>query len=217
MDAAQGSARPRARLAAAGFTVLAALSLACPPPAKPPTDDYVPPPAPKSLGNAPGTPIDRNKVIELGRSQSYDENPGSSDESILDGGVRAIIEPQEGVWQLDTAALDQGVVIGRFRNRGEATLKRLGLIPHGITYWFVYRGEKGLTSAFIADTSVSDFDVHDRAVTIHKPSRPWRQAVAQWQLNDVLRKEMGLGALGVEGGSSPWIACVRNGCCKLTD
>jgi hypothetical protein len=132
--------------------------------------------------------------------------------------VRAIIEPEEGVWRLDSTALIQGVVVGRFRNRSDVPLKRLGLIPRGTTYWFISMGEKGLTSAFIADTSVGGYDVVGAATMIHRPSRPWRQSVAQWQLPDVLRKEMGLGALGAMGvdkGSGPWIACMTLGCCKL--
>jgi hypothetical protein len=193
-------------------------ALGCERPAQTPDDGYVPPPAPKPLGLAPGAAIDRNKIIEVGRSQHYDENPGSSDESILDDGVRAIIEPEEGVWRLDSTALKQGVVVGRFRNRSDLPLARLGLFPGGTTYWFISQGEKGLTSAFIADTTVAGYDVTGIATMIHKPSRPWRQAVAQWQLPDVLRKEMGLGALGtlgVDKESGPWIACVTLGCCKL--
>jgi hypothetical protein len=168
------------------------------------------------VGVPSGGSPDREKVRDAGRSQSYDDNPGASDEDILDSAVVAVIEPQVGVFQLDTLELAKGYVIGRFRNKSQIGIKRLGLPPGGTTYWFVYKGSDGrFVSAYIADSDSAGYDRTDIPMMIHKPSRPWRQSVAQWQLPGVIGDKQGLGAVGVlmEGGQ-PWISCVMTGCCK---
>lgn len=174
-------------------------------------------PLPKgSAGVSADGTVDREQVREAGRSQSYDENPGASDEDVLDSGVVAVIEPQVGVYQLDTVQLAKGYVIGRFRNKTQTGLKRLGLAPGGTTYWFVYKGTDGrFVSSYVADSDSSGYDRANIPMTIHKPSRPWKQSVAQWQLPGVIGEKEGMGALGmVMVGGQPWISCVMTGCCK---
>jgi len=164
-------------------------------------------------------PLDREKIRSAGKGQSYDSNPGASDEDVLDSGVVAVIEPQEGVFQLDTTQLAEGYVIGRFINKSDKGIKRLGLPPRGTTYWFVYQRNGQWLSAYIADSDSTGYDRPDVPMVIHYPSRPWLQSVAQWQLPGVIgdKPAGGLGALGSVGlaeGSQPWISCVTIGCCK---
>jgi len=197
------------RPAVASIGAIAILFLAACQPAQQQEQPSFPPPPPPI-----GAKVDPARIIEVGRTLTYDENPGASDESILEDGVRAIIEPQVGVWQLDSATLDQGIVVGRFRNRTDKPLRRLGLLPGGVTYWFIYRQEGKLLSAYVPDTTARDFDVTEVETMYHHATRPWRQSVAQFQLPDVLRHEKALRALGVDTNGQPWISCTGEGCCK---
>ncbi len=192
--------------------LVAAIALGCAPQreAGPPESVKLPPP-PIPIG----AKVDPDKIIEEGRKLTYDQNPGSSDESVLDDGVRAVIEPQAGVWQLDSTILAQGVVVARLRNRTGTPLKRLALIPNGVTYWFISRQEGKLISALIPDTTVRDFDLTDLVTEVHRPTRAWRQPIAQWQLPGVLRPKEGLGALGIDQSGMPWVSCATWACCKV--
>jgi hypothetical protein len=176
-------------------------------------------PPPPSPVHAPAGVVDRVRIRAAGAGQSYDPNPGASDEDVLDSGAVAVIEPQVGVYQLDTLELAKGYVIGRFVNKSQIPVRRLGLAPGGTTYWFVYKGKDGkFVSAYISDSDSSGYDRQNIPMVIHKPSRPWRQSVAQWQLPGVIGDKRGMGALGpaalAAGGSQPWISCVTTGCCK---
>lgn len=185
--------------------------LACQPGQRSPAPSPAPP---KPVGLGAGQTIDRAKVIQAGRGQRYDENPGSSLTAILDDGVRAIIEPDEGAYNLTREALDEGVVIARFRNQGDTPLKRLGIIPKGTTFWFIYRKDKQLMSAYIADTESGEYDVVDVPTILHPPTRPWRQSVAQWQLPGVIGEKVGAARTALYGGQQPWATCSDTGCCK---
>lgn len=203
------------RLQAAAAVVV--LMAGCQRPAEHPQGPKVAPPTP--VGISTSGPLDREKIRSVGKGQAYDATPGASDEDVLDSGVVAIIEPQEGVFQLDTTQLAKGYVIGRFINKSDKGIKRLGLPPGGTTYWFVYQRDGKWVSAYIADSDSSGYDRPDVPMVIHYPSRPWLQSVAQWQLPGVIgdKPTRGLGALGVIGlaeGSQPWISCVTIGCCK---
>ncbi|MEO8140874.1 MAG: hypothetical protein ABI742_14570 [Gemmatimonadota bacterium] len=192
------------------WTILAlAALLGCQPPQRAPEPA---PPAPVGIG-ADGA-IDRAKVLAAGRAQHYDENPGSSLKAILDEGVAATIEPDAGAYRIPAAVLDQGVVVGRFRNQSDTPLKRLGLIAGGTTYWFIYRKDKQLMSAYIADTESGEYDVIDVPTMMHRPTRPWRQSVAQWQLPGVIGDKPGATAMRLSGGQQPWLTCADWGCCK---
>ncbi len=175
----------------------------------------VPTPAPpKPVGLGAGQSIDRARVLAAGRAQRYDENPGSSLKAVLDGGVQATIEPDEGAYNLAEGTLDEGVVVARFRNEGDTPLKRLGLIPNGTTFWFIYRKDKQLMSAYIADTESGEYDVVDVPTILHPPTRPWRQSVAQWQLPGVIGEKVGAMRMLLSGGQQPWVSCANMGCCK---
>lgn len=193
--------------------VLAAL-VACQPGQRPP--EALPPP-PKPVGLSSGQTIDRAKVLAAGRAQHYDENPGASHRAFLDDGVQATIEPDEGAYRLSPSAFDSGVVVARFTNQGDVPLKRLGIIPKGTTYWFVYRKDKELRSALIADTESGEYDVVDVPTMTHPATRPWRQSVAQWQLPGVIGEKVAVARTVLYGGQQPWVSCIELGCCKLTN
>jgi hypothetical protein len=194
------------------WTILAlAALLACQPGQSTPAPS---PPPPRPVGLGSGQTIDRAKVLAAGRAQRYDENPGSSLRAVLDDGVQATIEPDEGAFNLPESALDEGVVVARFRNEGDAPLKRLGIVPRGTTFWFIYRKDKQLMSAYIADTESGEYDVVDVPTMLHPPTRPWRQSVAQWQLPGVIGEKVGTARTLLYGGQQPWVSCTSMGCCK---
>jgi hypothetical protein len=83
-------------------------------------------------------------------------------------------------------------------------LKRLGLAPGATTYWLIYRSGNRLLSDFIADLPDSSYDRTGVATLVHRPKRPWRQSIAQWQLPGDVE---GLGAgvmLSAAAASQPW-------------
>ncbi|MBL8977474.1 MAG: hypothetical protein JNM53_03620 [Gemmatimonadetes bacterium] len=179
----------------------------------PPTDPAPEPPTP--VGLDAGGEINRARVLEVARSQQYDVNPGSSHRAVLDYGVEATIEPTVGAYRNPKDGFDRGVIVARFVNNSDSTLSRLGLLPRGTTYWFIYRKDGQLFSAYIPDIDTDKHDVRGVPTIAHPPTRPWRQSVAQWQLPGILDKEGGLGALGVAaGGQLPWVTCEGSGCCK---
>jgi hypothetical protein len=192
------------------LVALAAL-LACQPGQRAPAPS---PPPPRPIGLGSGQTIDRAKVIEAGRAQRYDENPGSTLTAILDDGVRATIEPDEGAYNLTPEDLDKGVVVARFKNQSDTPLKRLGIIPKGTTFWLVYRKDKQLMSAYIADTESGEYDVVDVPTMLHPPTRPWRQSVAQWQLPGIIGEKVAAARTTLYGGQLPWVSCTNVGCCK---
>lgn len=179
----------------------------------PPTSEILPePPVPVGLG--PDGEVDRGKLLQVARAQSYDINPGSSHRAIVDYGVDVTIEPVAGAYRNDDDAFDKGVVVARFINHGDSGLSRLGLLPRGTTYWFIYRKGGQLLSAYIPDTESAESDVRGIPTISHPPTRAWRQSVAQWQLPGVLDLKKGMGALGVAaGGQQPWVTCQPQGCC----
>jgi hypothetical protein len=173
------------------------------------------PPAPEAVNVPASGELDRGKIRVLGGKQAYDVNPGASDQEVLDSGAVAVIEPQEGVYRLDTLQLKRGYVVARFHNLSNIAVPRLGLAPGGTTFWVVYQKAGEFVSAYIADSDSSSYDRVDIPMVIHPPSRPWRQSIAQWQLPGVLHSDQkqGMGALGLTRGSQPWVSCVTAGCC----
>ncbi len=194
----------------------APLLLACrmerTPPA--PTDHLPEPPTP--VGLEKDGEVNRQKVLQVARAQEYDLNPGASHRSILDYGVDVTIEPVLGAYRNSKDAFDRGVVVARFINHSDSSLPRLGLLPKQTTYWFIYRKDGQLLSAYIPDVDQADNDVRGVPTISHPPTRPWRQSIAQWQLPGVLDSESkGMGALGTAlGGQLPWTTCHDEGCCK---
>lgn len=184
------------------------------------------PEPPRPVGLGPDGQVDREKVIAAGRAGSYDVNPGASHRAEVGGITTATIEPAEGAYRNPTSAFDEGVVIGRLLNNGDKPLPTFGLVPGATTYWFIYRKDGKLLSAFIPDVKDAQFDALDLPTRLHPPTRPWRQSVAQWQLPGVLDDrdgadpKRGLGALGAMpvlagGGVDPWITCNGTGCCQV--
>lgn len=180
----------------------------------PPTETLPEPPVPVGLG--PDGGINRNRVIEAGRAGRYDQNPGSSHRAVLDGVADLTLEPLEGAYRTPKDAFDKGVVVARLVNNGDSALARLGIQPRSTTFWFIYRKDGTLFSAFIPDVPTDKFDVIGVRTIGHPPTRPWRQSVSQWQLPGVLGEKVGMGALGTVAysGSMPWVTCTTDLCCK---
>ena len=142
------------RLRPAAFLLLATapfVVLACAP-APPSGPGRALPPKPEQVVLGDGGQVDRNKVLEAGRKQEYDDNPGASDQDVLDDGVIAVIEPQVGAYGIDTLMLAQGVVVARFKDLGDTPLERLSLVPRLTTFWYIYRKEGKLFSAYVVDS-----------------------------------------------------------------
>ena len=180
----------------------------------PPTETLPEPPGPVGLG--PDGGINRNRVIESGRAGRSDQNPGSSHRAVLDGVADLTLEPLEGAYRTPKDAFDKGVVVARLVNNGDSALARLGIQPRSTTFWFIYRKDGTLFSAFIPDVPTDKFDVIGVRTIGHPPTRPWRQSVSQWQLPGVLGEKVGMGALGTVAysGSMPWVTCTTDLCCK---
>ena len=205
------------RLRPAAFLLLATapfVVLACAP-APPSGPGRALPPKPEQVVLGDGGQVDRNKVLEAGRKQEYDDNPGASDQDVLDDGVIAVIEPQVGAYGIDTLMLAQGVVVARFKDLGDTPLERLSLVPRLTTFWYIYRKEGKLFSAYVVDSPDSKWDQYDIPTMLHPPKTRWWQSIAQWQMPDVLRGDdkKGLGA-GLAQGGLPWVTCTDLGCCK---
>ena len=173
------------------------------------------PPTPQQVVLGADGGVDRNKVLEAGRKQEYDDNPGASDQDVLDEGVIGVIEPQVGVYGVDSSMLARGIVVARFRDLTEAPLKRLSLVPGLTTFWYIYRKKGKLFSAYVVDSPDPQSDQYDIPTMLHPPTRRWWQSIAQWQMPGVLHWDdnKGLGA-GLAQGGLPWVTCTDLGCCK---
>jgi hypothetical protein len=175
-----------------------------------PLPDPIPVPGPE-------LPQSRDKVIEIGRKQVYDVNPGASARARLDSGLEVTIEPQDGSFRLSDKQLAGGRIVARFINHSSRPIRDYALPPRGTSYWVIYQDKGQWISAVIADSRSRDLDRLNVPTVIHKPSRPWRQSVAQWQLESALDMESpGGGTREIAVGSvMPWITCFAAGCCRL--
>ena len=160
----------------------------------------------------------REVVLKAARGQEYDVNPGASDRAVIDDeGSDVTIEPQLGAYRIDEADLAQGRVIGTFSNNSGHAIPSLGLAPHARAYWFVYRRGAEWYSWLVADGSDSKLDQPRVPTRFHRPTRAWRQSIAQWQLADVLDhpKGPGGGADILTTVTHPWVTCTVLGCCSI--
>jgi hypothetical protein len=172
-------------------------------------------PHPGTVGS--GTPEHREAVRSIGDRQAYDVNPGASASALLDQGAQVTIQPFDDAWRVDEKTLAAGVVVAKLLNASDLPVPRYGLPPNGSAYWVVYRDGDAWKSSFIADDPSRKYDRYGVPTLKHRPSRPWRQSIAQWQLPGILGQadqKKGLGALGVALGEQPWITCTPLGCCK---
>lgn len=164
-------------------------------------------------------PEAREQVLELARKQVYDINPGASARAELDEGAQVTLEPQDGTYRLSEAQLATGRVVGRFINNSDKPVRRYGLAPRGTSYWVVYRGARGeWLSAVISDGRSRELDRYGLRTTMHIPTRPWRQSIAQWQLAGVLMDRAPGGGMLRElavGRVAPWVNCRAAGCCAF--
>ena len=163
-----------------------------------------------------GGQVDRNSVLEAGRKQEYDDNPGASHQDVLDDGVIAVIEPQVGVYGIDTLMLAQGVVVARFKDLGDTPLERLSLVPRLTTFWYIYRKEGKLFSAYVVDSPDSKWDQYDIPTMLHPPTRRGggsRSPSGRCRTCCDGDDKKGLGA-GLAQGGLPWVTCTDLGCCK---
>lgn len=172
---------------------------------------------PEILSMSPGSPGIRTAALALGRRQGYDDNIGAAARAVVDDSADVTIEPMENAFATDSARLDKGVIVARLVNHSKVALKRLGLVPGGTTYWLIYRKDGRLLSDFIADQSDSSYDRLGVVTLMHRPKRPWRQSIAQWQLPGEV-EGLGAGAvLAATGATQPWTTCNPLGCCKPGD
>lgn len=175
-----------------------------------PLPDPIPVPGPQ-------LPQAREKVIEIGRKQVYDANPGASARARLETGLEVTIEPQDGSFRLSDKQLAGGRIVARFINHTSRPIRDYALPPKGTSYWVIYQDKGQWISAVIADSRSRDLDRLNIPIVIHKPSRPWRQSVAQWQLESALDMDSPGGAVReiAVGSVMPWITCFSGGCCRL--
>lgn len=161
-------------------------------------------------------PEGRQRLIEIGRGQHYDANPGASDRTIWAEGVEVTVEPQDGAYRLKVGELGQGRVVARFINHSDQVVKELALPARGASFWVVYRDRGAWYSAFIAESGDAGLDRLAIPTMYHVPTRSWRQSIAQWQLPGVIGDKApggGLPLLKASGGT-PWVTCSSAGCCK---
>ena len=170
----------------------------------------LPLPFPATEGKLP----DRETLIDLGRRQAYDTNPGASDRAMVEDGIEVTIEPQDGTFRQSRARLARGSIVAQFRNNSQRPLPAYALEPGGRSFWVVYRKGEEWYSAYIADSKNSKLDRYDVPTIIHPPSRPWRQSIAQWQLAGVLDHSRPGGEDVFASEVLPWTTCVDQGCCK---
>lgn len=179
------------------------------------SDRPIPAPVPFPISDLPQN---RDKVLELARKQVYDVNPGASARASLEEGVEVSIEPQDGVYRLDEKQLAGGRVVAKFVNHGGKPVARLALPANGTSYWLIYQEKGEWTSAVIADSPRGrELDRYGIKFSIHRPSRPWRQSISQWQLASALGMDHPGGAVRelAVGRVMPWITCIDRGCCPL--
>lgn len=160
-------------------------------------------------------PEGRQALLELGRRQRYDANPGASDRTEFQAGVQVTVEPQDGAYRLSLSQLGQGRVVAKFINHSDRVVKELSLPPRGVSFWVVYRVGTEWYSAFIADAKDQGLDRVGIPTMYHEPTRAWRQSIAQWQLPGVIGdKAPGGGVSLLAAGTIPWVTCSSAGCCK---
>jgi hypothetical protein len=161
-------------------------------------------------GGLPG----REVLIELGRKQSYDPNPGASHRAIVENGIEVTVEPQDGAYRQTETRLGMGAIVATLTNHSPKPLPAYALGPSGRSFWIVYRKGTEWFSAYIGDSRNGKLDRFDVPTMIHVPTRPWRQSIAQWQLTEVLEKSRpGDGTL-LASEVVPWVTCMELGCCR---
>jgi hypothetical protein len=172
---------------------------------------------PEVLSLSPGSPGTRAATLALGRKQGYDPDIGAAARTLVDDSLDVTLEPMDNAFATDSAHLGRGVVVARLINHSNRALKRLGLAPGATTYWLIYRKGDQLLSDFIADAPDSSYDRTGVTTLMHRPKRPWKQSIAQWQSpGDV--EGLGAGAMLMAATSSqPWTTCNPFGCCKPAD
>lgn len=157
----------------------------------------------------------REALLEIGRRQHYDANPGASDRAEVADGIQVTIEPQDGEYRQSEERLAQGAIVALLHNHSQKPLPKYALEPGGKSYWLVYRKKDRWLSAFIAESGNGQYDRFDIPTVIHPPTREWRQSIAQWQLSSVLGRERRGGSDYLLEEVTPWTTCIAKGCCRL--
>lgn len=188
--------------------VLVGLSGSCVPAGRP-----LPIPVPRTGDNLPSP----ESVLDIGRRQSYDPNPGASDRAVVEDDIEVTIEPQEGTYRQSEERLALGSVVAELQNHSQKPLRKYALAPGGRSYWVVYKKKDQWLSAFIAESPNRDLDRFDVPTVIHPPTRAWRQSIAQWQLRGILERSRPGGADLMAEEVLPWTTCLAKGCCKVGD
>lgn len=164
-------------------------------------------------------PQAREQVLAIARKEPYDPIPGASDRVLLDSGEEVTIEPQDGTYRLTRKTLAAGRVVAKLINHGDKPIPRWALAARGTSYWVVYQDKAGAwMSAFLAEGQNARLDRFGLPTTLHPAARPWRQAIAQWQLPNVHGDTRPGGAVvhAVAAASlMPWVNCTEGDCCKV--
>ena len=198
------------RLLSAGVLLIGATMLGCQHAGRPvPTPLPIPP---EQLPQA------REQIIEIGRKQAYDANPGASDRIAVEEGIEITIEPQDGAYRMTRKDLAAGRVIARFINHTDKVIRKYSLPAKGVSYWVVYEQKGEWLGAFIADGRNRDLDRFGMKTMLHPPTRSWLQSIGQWQLPDVIHPNTPGGApmeMRVLAGKTvkPWTTCTADLCC----
>lgn len=172
----------------------------------------LPTPLPPSDGPLPA----RETLIEIGRRQAYDPNPGASDRAEIKDGIQVTIEPQDGAYRNTRARLAKGAIVAQFHNHSQRPVPEYALQPGGRSFWVVYKKGDQWLSAYIADSKNRELDRFDLPTLVHPPTRPWRQSIAQWQLGGVLqRHDRPGGESAMAATLYPWATCDDGDCCKV--
>ncbi len=170
-------------------------------------------PVPLPIPDGGGLPA-REVLLEIGRKQPYDPNPGASDRAIVKDGIELTIEPQDGAYRQSESRLRQGAIVAEMRNHSQKPVPGFALEPGGRSFWVVYRKGSSWFSAFIADSKDSKMDRFDVPTTIHVPTRAWRQSIAQWQLGGILERTRPGDGTVLATELQPWVTCMELGCCR---
>lgn len=157
----------------------------------------------------------RDALLEIGRRQAYDANPGAADRAELQEGIELTIEPQDGEYRQSEEQLARGAIVAQLRNNSRQPYPRYALEPGGRSFWVVYRKKDRWLSAFVSDSRNRDLDRFDIPTIIHPPTRAWRQSIAQWQLVGLLNHSRPGGSDAMSVSYTPWTSCLLKGCCSL--
>lgn|SRR2546422_288002 len=158
------------------------------------------------------------------RSLRFDPDPWAGDEQrlligrfVVDSpqlaryGPLVRIEPEEGEQHLSYPQLRRGRIVARFVNRDTTPYPKLGLVGHGVTYWWIegpYQQDSGRAgrAVFITTDSAGRILRRTPASLFYEPHREYAarfsnypRAIARWVWLD--RDEQG------------WVPC-GNGCCR---